>query len=104
MVSIKATVLVITLLTFCLLATDTSAVSKYPGCCRSYMKTKLPFRVIVGYSVQSETENCPISAIIFHTRKGKEACTNPALNWVMDYVNRLRTQAQIAHKNSQSNE
>uniref|UniRef100_UPI0037E8DC14 C-C motif chemokine 20-like n=1 Tax=Semicossyphus pulcher TaxID=241346 RepID=UPI0037E8DC14 len=97
MVSIKATVMVITLLTFCLLATSTSAVS--PGCCRRYMKTKLPFPPIKGYSVQKSSEFCPISAIIFHTKKG-QACTNPALNWVMEYVNRLRTQAQVVHKAS----
>ncbi|XP_020489758.1 C-C motif chemokine 20a.3 [Labrus bergylta] len=98
MVSIKATVMVITLLTFCLLGTA----SRYHSCCRSYISTKLPFSVIKGYSVQCEKENCPIGAIIFHTKKGKDVCTNPALNWVMNYVNRIRTEAQIAHNNSQS--
>ncbi|XP_071347540.1 C-C motif chemokine 20a.3 [Trachinotus anak] len=93
MVSIKATAMVITL-AMCLLATDTSAV--YHECCRRYMKTKIPFAVIRGYSVQTFTELCPINAIIFHTVKGK-ACTNPALKWVMDYVDRLRNKAQMVH-------
>ncbi|KAI3375004.1 hypothetical protein L3Q82_021531 [Scortum barcoo] len=87
MVSIKATAMLIMLLTFCLLATDTSAA--YYGCCRSYMKRKLPFPAIKGYSVQTVTELCPISAIIFHTKKG-QVCTNPALDWVMEYINLLR--------------
>ncbi|XP_028987454.1 C-C motif chemokine 20a.3 [Betta splendens] len=94
MVSIKASVAAITLLTVCLLATNTSAV--YHECCRGYMTLKLPFSAVRGYSVQTVTELCPINAIIFHTKKGK-ACTNPAFNWVMDYVNRIRAKAQMVH-------
>ncbi|KAK5859891.1 hypothetical protein PBY51_021410 [Eleginops maclovinus] len=97
MVSIKASVMVITLLTICLLATNASPV--HHGCCRSYMKNKIPCFKIKGYSVQTVTELCPINAIIFHTGKGK-ACTNPALNWVMDCVNRLRNKAHIVHMKS----
>ncbi|XP_040000249.1 C-C motif chemokine 20a.3 [Xiphias gladius] len=94
MVSIKTALTVITLLTICLLATDTSALN--PECCRRYMLTKIPFTAIRGYSVQTHKELCSLNAIIFHTRKGK-ACTNPALNWVMDYVDRLRNRAQMVH-------
>uniref|UniRef100_A0A665TE78 Chemokine interleukin-8-like domain-containing protein n=1 Tax=Echeneis naucrates TaxID=173247 RepID=A0A665TE78_ECHNA len=57
----------------------------YVECCRRYMKTRVPFGVIRGYSVQRETELCPINAIIFHTKRGK-ACTDPAFNWVMEYL------------------
>ncbi|AWP04169.1 putative C-C motif chemokine 20-like [Scophthalmus maximus] len=100
MVSIRATVMVITILTVCVLVTHTDSSAVPHGCCRGYMKTKLPFPVIRGYSVQTQRELCPINAIIFHTQKGK-ACTDPALNWVMDYVNRLRNKAQRVHiKNS----
>uniref|UniRef100_A0A665T567 Chemokine interleukin-8-like domain-containing protein n=1 Tax=Echeneis naucrates TaxID=173247 RepID=A0A665T567_ECHNA len=74
-------------------------VSVYVECCRRYMKTRVPFGVIRGYSVQRETELCPINAIIFHTKRGK-ACTDPAFNWVMEYVNRLRNAAQLVHKTS----
>ncbi|XP_051261233.1 C-C motif chemokine 20a.3 [Dicentrarchus labrax] len=95
MVSIKATVMGITLLTFCLLITDTSAARG--GCCLSYSKGKIPFSAIKGYSVQTVTGICPISAIIFHTRRGP-ACTNPGLDWVMTYVNRLRNKAQKVHR------
>ncbi|XP_054452583.1 C-C motif chemokine 20a.3 [Anoplopoma fimbria] len=100
MVSIKASVVVLTLLSACLLATNVSAV--YHGCCRHYTTNKIPFHKIKGYSVQTVTEMCHINSIIFHTRKGK-ACMNPAHNWVMDYVNRLRTKAQMVHnKTSQA--
>ncbi|XP_059201149.1 C-C motif chemokine 20a.3 [Centropristis striata] len=94
MVSIKATVMALTLLAVCLLATEASAVSH--KCCRSYMKDRIPFRKITGYSVQTDKEMCSINAIIFHTKRGL-ACTNPAHNWVMDYVNRLRNMAQKVH-------
>ncbi|XP_031136847.1 C-C motif chemokine 20a.3 isoform X1 [Sander lucioperca] len=103
MVPIKATVMVITLLTICLMATNTSAAVRH-GCCRNYMALKIPFANIKGYSVQTVTELCPINAIIFHTKKG-QACTNPALHWVMDYINRLRSKAQLVHiKTSQAQE
>ncbi|TNN67805.1 C-C motif chemokine 20 [Liparis tanakae] len=94
MVSIRAAVAVLTLLLACLPATN--AYAGLPGCCRSYMTSKIPFKRIRGYSVQTDIEMCPINAIIFHTKRGK-ACTNPALNWVMDYVNRLRNKAQMVH-------
>ncbi|XP_026169416.1 C-C motif chemokine 20a.3 [Mastacembelus armatus] len=102
MVSFNVTVMVITFLTVCLLPTNTSAV--YHECCRRYMKIKIPFVAIKGYSVQTDIELCPINAIIFHTKKGK-ACTDPSLNWVMDYVNRLRNKAQMVHvKTSKAHE
>ncbi|KAG7523954.1 C-C motif chemokine 20-like [Solea senegalensis] len=96
MVSIKATVAVIAALTLCLMLSETSAVNR--NCCNRYMKTKLPFSKIKGYSVQDHKEMCPINAIIFHTSKGK-TCTDPTKEWVMDYVERLRNRAQKVHMN-----
>ncbi|XP_053186679.1 C-C motif chemokine 20a.3 [Scomber japonicus] len=95
MMSIKALVFC---LAICLLASNTSAGSH--SCCRRYMKGRLPFKVIRGYSVQSLRENCPINAIIFHTKNGGKVCTNPALSWVMDYVNSLRNKAQKVHNDT----
>ncbi|XP_013877160.1 C-C motif chemokine 20a.3 [Austrofundulus limnaeus] len=100
MVSTKVTVTVITLVTLCALTIQTSAV--HPGCCRRHIKGKLKFESIKGYSVQLLTEMCPISAIIFHLKSGKKCCTDPALDWVMDYVNRIRYEAQKVHQNAQS--
>lgn len=37
----------------------------YHGCCRSYMKTRISFKGIKGYSVQMATEMCPINAIMW---------------------------------------
>ncbi|CAJ1072110.1 C-C motif chemokine 20a.3 [Xyrichtys novacula] len=99
MVSVKALLMVTALLTLCLLTTNTSAAYAGKGCCHSYSKIKPPFHLIRGYSVQSEIEICPISAIIFHTKNGRY-CSNPAQNWVMDYVERLRNKARLVHNNS----
>ncbi|XP_013767004.1 C-C motif chemokine 20-like [Pundamilia nyererei] len=71
----------------------------YPDCCRRYMRGRLPYSAIEGYSVQTDTEMCPISAIIFHTKKGK-ACANPALKWVIDAIDRIRKKAQKIHQRS----
>uniref|UniRef100_A0A3P9CT97 C-C motif chemokine n=1 Tax=Maylandia zebra TaxID=106582 RepID=A0A3P9CT97_9CICH len=71
----------------------------YPHCCRGYITGKLPYSAIKGYSVQTDTEMCPINAIIFHTKKGK-ACANPALKWVIDAINRIRKKAQRIHQHS----
>ncbi|KAM3604820.1 uncharacterized protein V6R79_016618 [Siganus canaliculatus] len=97
MALVRAAVMVITLFTICLLAMNASA-ARYE-CCRSYLKTKIPFNAVIGYSIQPVTGQCHIPAIIFHVKKGK-ACTNPALDWVMDYVNRIRNKAQMVHVKS----
>ncbi|XP_008280482.1 C-C motif chemokine 20-like [Stegastes partitus] len=97
MVSIKVTVMAITLVTLCLLDTNHAVNHK---CCPRYMTVKIPFSAIKGYSVQTVREMCPFDAIIFHTKKGK-ACTDPALDWVMDYVERIKTRAQKVHETSQ---
>uniref|UniRef100_A0A3Q0SRH9 C-C motif chemokine n=1 Tax=Amphilophus citrinellus TaxID=61819 RepID=A0A3Q0SRH9_AMPCI len=96
MVSVKVVVMVIALVTICLTANTSAA---YRLCCRRYMTGRLPGSAIMGYSVQTDTEMCPISAIIFHTKKGK-ACANPALKWVMDAVDRIRNKAQKVHQHS----
>uniref|UniRef100_A0A8C8DD55 C-C motif chemokine n=1 Tax=Oryzias sinensis TaxID=183150 RepID=A0A8C8DD55_9TELE len=96
MVSVKVAFIVIAFLAVCSEQTDAAMGFR---CCRTYMKGRLPFPIIKGYSVQTITELCPINAIIFHTRKGK-TCANPALNWVMEYVERLRKLAQKVHNES----
>ncbi|KAM9845240.1 C-C motif chemokine 20a.3 [Aulostomus maculatus] len=93
MVAVKA----LLLLAICLMATNTSAA--YNRCCRTYTRQKIPFGVIKGYSVQTVKEMCPINAIIFHVKRGK-ACSDPALDWVMDYVDRLRTKARKVRHDS----
>ncbi|XP_032420636.1 C-C motif chemokine 20a.3 [Xiphophorus hellerii] len=97
MVSMKVTVMMVTLVTLCVLATNTHA-ALY--CCRRHLPGKPRFSDIKGFSVQKQTEFCPISAIIFHTKKGKR-CADPALEWVLDYVSRIEYVAQKVHQKAQ---
>ncbi|KAK7945703.1 hypothetical protein WMY93_001431 [Mugilogobius chulae] len=94
MVSAKAQVPLLLLSALCLLTLNTS--EAYNACCRRYSSIKLPFSMITGLSIQTITQICNINAIIFHTKRGK-ACFDPASNWVMDYVNRLRNKAHMVH-------
>uniref|UniRef100_A0A3Q2NSP6 C-C motif chemokine n=1 Tax=Fundulus heteroclitus TaxID=8078 RepID=A0A3Q2NSP6_FUNHE len=77
-------------LLFVLLSAGSKPAQAYVSCCRRYMVGRIRYPDIKGFSVQNNSELCPISAIIFHTTKGKR-CANPALEWVMDYVNRIET-------------
>ncbi|XP_008280484.1 C-C motif chemokine 4 homolog [Stegastes partitus] len=96
MVSIKVTVMAITLVTLCLLDTNHAVNHK---CCPRYMTVKIPFSAIKGYSVQTVRE-CPFDAIILHTKKGK-ACVKPGWDWPVQYVAHIRTRAQKVHETSQ---
>ncbi|KAM9322106.1 C-C motif chemokine 20a.3 [Pholidichthys leucotaenia] len=96
MVSGSAVLWAVTLASL-LLAANTSGSPR--RCCRSYIKGRLRSEDIIGYSVQTIQEHCPIDAIIFHTKTGR-FCGNPALQWVMDNVERIRIRAKKIHKAS----
>uniref|UniRef100_A0A3B4AMM3 Chemokine interleukin-8-like domain-containing protein n=1 Tax=Periophthalmus magnuspinnatus TaxID=409849 RepID=A0A3B4AMM3_9GOBI len=91
MVSANPQISLLLLSALCLLP-----LSMYVPCCTKYSTGKLSFSRITGVSIQTDIEYCSINAIIFHTKKGK-ACFDPALNWVIDYVNRYRNKAQMLH-------
>ncbi|XP_059915387.1 C-C motif chemokine 20a.3 [Gadus macrocephalus] len=95
MAHVKGLMMALLLATIWLYATPTSAAPH--ACCREFTRGKLPFRVIKGYSVQSVKELCPIDAIIFHTKKG-QACADPALFWVQNYINRISRKARTLNQ------
>ncbi|KFV81753.1 C-C motif chemokine 20, partial [Struthio camelus australis] len=55
-------------------------------CCLSYSKGRLPRWAIKGYTEQLSSEVCDISAIIFHTHSGLNACVNPKEGWVKKHL------------------
>ncbi|XP_062439102.1 C-C motif chemokine 20 [Rhea pennata] len=55
-------------------------------CCLSYSKGRLPRWAIKGYTEQLSSEVCDISAIIFHTHSGLNACVNPKEAWVKKHL------------------
>nr|AAU50525.1 small inducible cytokine A4 [Fundulus heteroclitus] len=100
MISIKVTVMVVTLVTLCILSTDTRLERQWPMmCCYNYLHHRIPFKGIEGFSVLNSTQ-CRISGIVFHTKRGRQICANPADEWVMNYVRRLESKAEQVHEKS----
>ncbi|XP_073705980.1 C-C motif chemokine 20a.3 [Garra rufa] len=76
------------------LCTDASALS----CCRKYTKVQIPMAIIRGYSIQTMTRHCHIDAVIFHTKGGRNICTDPSNKWVMDNIRKLKDKVQVISK------
>uniref|UniRef100_A0A8C1VYN4 C-C motif chemokine n=1 Tax=Cyprinus carpio TaxID=7962 RepID=A0A8C1VYN4_CYPCA len=86
MTRISATVIVLLVAALSALCTDASALS----CCRKYTKGQIPMAIIKGYSIQTMMRNCHIDAVIFHTKGGRNICTDPSKPWVMDSIHNSR--------------
>ncbi|XP_026061586.1 C-C motif chemokine 20-like [Carassius auratus] len=91
MTRISATVIVLLVAALSVLCTDASALS----CCRKYTKGKIPMAIIKGFSIQTMMRNCHIDAVILHTKRGSNICTDPSKRWVMDIVHKLRERVQV---------
>ncbi|XP_043080557.1 C-C motif chemokine 20a.3 [Puntigrus tetrazona] len=87
--SVTAMVLLVAALS--VLCADASALS----CCRKYTKGQIPMAIIKGYSIQTMTRNCHIDAVIFHTKGGRNVCTDPSKIWVMESIRKLKEKVQV---------
>ncbi|XP_051731872.1 C-C motif chemokine 20a.3 [Ctenopharyngodon idella] len=94
MTRVSAIVIVLMVVALSVFSADASALS----CCRKYTKGKVPMHIIKGYSIQYMTRNCHINAVIFHTNGGKNICTDPTKDWVMDGIRKLRDKVQAISK------
>ncbi|XP_051557604.1 C-C motif chemokine 20-like [Myxocyprinus asiaticus] len=94
MARISATTIVLIIVALGVLCTDASAMS----CCRKYTKVVIPIAIIRGYSIQTIRGRCNIDAVIFHTNRGKNICTDPSKTWVMDNISKLREKVQAIKK------
>ncbi|KAK7159699.1 hypothetical protein R3I94_005898 [Phoxinus phoxinus] len=90
----RASVIVLMVVALSVLYTDASAGS----CCRKYTKGIIHMTFIKGYSIQTITRNCHIDAVIFHTNRGKNICTDPSKAWVMGNIRKLREKVQAISK------
>ncbi|XP_077100184.1 C-C motif chemokine 20b [Siphateles boraxobius] len=63
------------------------------SCCLSYTKRPRRCAVLKGYDIQAITGSCDLAAIIFHTKKGKSICADPAQNWTQSRVTCLKMKA-----------
>ncbi|NXO05961.1 CCL4 protein, partial [Oriolus oriolus] len=55
-----------------------------PICCFTYTKHKLPWKLIRRHYVTSNS--CPLTAIVFVTKEGRQVCANPENTWVQRYL------------------
>ncbi|RXN20108.1 C-C motif chemokine 20-like protein [Labeo rohita] len=90
----SVTVIVLLVAALSVLCKDASALS----CCRKYTRGKIPMSIIRGYSIQTIKRNCHIDAVIFHTKGGRNICTDPSKPWVMDNIQELKKTVQVIRK------
>nr|XP_014597252.2 regakine-1 [Equus caballus] len=57
------------------------------SCCFSFTSRKIPLRFVRDYDWTSEL--CSMPGVIFHTKKGRQICTNPSDAWVQQYIRYL---------------
>ncbi|KAI3375058.1 hypothetical protein L3Q82_021574 [Scortum barcoo] len=50
------------------------------NCCLRWSNTRIPVKLIVDYTIQSEGA-CPIKAVILQTHRGKRLCSDPNSDW-----------------------
>ncbi|KFO34369.1 C-C motif chemokine 4, partial [Fukomys damarensis] len=57
------------------------------ACCCFFISRKIPRKFVVDYYETSS--QCPKSAVIFQTKRGREVCTNPRDTWVQEFITDL---------------
>ncbi|XP_013007523.1 C-C motif chemokine 2-like [Cavia porcellus] len=62
------------------------------ACCLTLTHRKIPLNYLKGYELTSD--KCPLTAVIFKTRRNIQICADPTKKWVqhaMVYLNDLKT-------------
>ncbi|XP_017389737.1 C-C motif chemokine 8 isoform X2 [Cebus imitator] len=57
-------------------------------CCFNVINTKIPILRLESYTRISNIQ-CPQEAVIFKTKRGREACDDPKEKWVRDSMKHL---------------
>ncbi|XP_037349919.1 C-C motif chemokine 13-like [Talpa occidentalis] len=85
----------------CLLLTAATLTTQVPAqtdqmsrntCCYSFNTRKIPKKMLDNYRITSG--QCPMGAVVFKTKRGKEICANPRHYWVMDSIKHLNKKTQ----------
>ncbi|XP_055047775.1 chemokine (C-C motif) ligand 35, duplicate 1 [Misgurnus anguillicaudatus] len=53
-------------------------------CCFSFQSRQVPIKQIIGYSMTSQ--QCPMQAVLFKTKRGSQICANPTDSWVQKHM------------------
>ncbi|XP_053556371.1 C-C motif chemokine 21b-like [Bombina bombina] len=60
-------------------------------CCLVTGTKSIPYNTLREYQIQSNSEGCPTSAIVFITKTSKKLCAQPGLKWVKKLMKKLDT-------------
>ncbi|XP_075798419.1 C-C motif chemokine 8-like [Microtus pennsylvanicus] len=63
---------------------ETDEVPPPVSCCFILIQRKIPLRMLQSY--QNTSAQCPLAAVIFKTKRGKEICADSRQKWVNDYM------------------
>ncbi|NXA69028.1 CCL4 protein, partial [Mohoua ochrocephala] len=55
-----------------------------PICCLKYIQRELPWKLVQRHYVTSSS--CPLMAIVFVTKEGRQVCADPEDSWVQRYL------------------
>ncbi|NWW58339.1 CCL4 protein, partial [Ifrita kowaldi] len=55
-----------------------------PICCFTYTQHKLPWKLIQRHYLTRSS--CPLMAVVFVTKEGRQVCANPKSTWVRRYL------------------
>ncbi|NWY20954.1 CCL4 protein, partial [Aphelocoma coerulescens] len=58
--------------------------SDLPICCVRYTQHRLPWKRIQRHYITSSS--CPLTAIVFVTKEGRQVCANPENTWVQKHL------------------
>ncbi|KAM8999664.1 C-C motif chemokine 4 [Sarcophilus harrisii] len=69
--------------------TSSAPISSNPptSCCFSYVSQQIPRKFVTDYYETSS--QCSQPAVVFLTKKGRQACANPRDDWVQTYMDDL---------------
>ncbi|KAG8525055.1 C-C motif chemokine 2 [Galemys pyrenaicus] len=62
-------------------------------CCHHFTRMKIPRKRLNDYR-RITSSRCPMEAVIFKTKVGREICANPKLDWVLDAIKYLDEKTQ----------
>ncbi|XP_034039044.1 eotaxin-like [Thalassophryne amazonica] len=74
------------------------------SCCLHWSNKRVPLDKIKNYTIQTDSV-CPITAVIFHTKRGNKICSSPGSTWTqeaMEKVDKKRKDLQMNIEESSS--
>ncbi|XP_034744718.1 monocyte chemotactic protein 1B-like [Etheostoma cragini] len=71
-----------------------ASIGPMAGCCYWRSNTEVSLDRIVGYTNQSKGL-CPITAVVFQTKRGKRICSDPDSDWALKAIRKVDKEKEI---------